>query len=314
MSRPIAEKLQQYVFPVLLAFASLSMVGASCGKKTSADPDQAQDVVHALDDADGLKNQNQGPKEPIKGVSLEGLDADKKALFDKLVDSLPSPCGKAHSLRTSANTDSSCKRALYAARYVAYLLGDEYDDSEIEELYGVRYKQKKEYKFDLKGRPHSGPEDAKVVVVEFFDYGCPACREVSKWFKEILADHPNDVVLYYKQFPLNGHANARPSAQTALAAHLQGKYVEMHELLFARQGRHTHSDLWSYARQLGLDMKKFEADFERVAPMVQADYDEGEKSDIMGTPTIYINGRMYDAPLSLGILEHWIEEEIAVRQ
>ena len=119
------------------------MVGASCGKKTSADPDQAKDVVQAMDDADGVKDP--GPKLPIKGVKLDSLDSDKKASFDKLVDSLVSPCGKAHSLRTSANTDASCKRALYAARYVAYLLSDEYDESEVKELYDIRYKDKKVY-------------------------------------------------------------------------------------------------------------------------------------------------------------------------
>lgn len=312
VSRTIVRELQRYVFPVLLAAASLSMVGASCGKKRSADPEEAKDVVKALDDATGIKDE--GPKKPISGVKLDQLDKDKKALFEKLVDSLPSPCGKAHSLRTSANADASCKRALYAARYVAYLLAEEYDESEIKDLYDARYKDKKVYHFELTGRPHSGPPDAKVVIVEFYDYECPACREVRGWLDDILTDHPNDAVLYYKQFPIAGHVHSRAAAQAALAAAAQGKFKQMHEILFARQGQHTHADLWGYARQLGLDMAKFETDYENAASMVQADYDEGDKADITGTPTIYINGRMYDAPLSRGILEHWVEEEIAVNQ
>jgi protein-disulfide isomerase len=303
-------ELQGYVFPVLLAVFALSLVGALCGEKSAADPKEAKRVIEALDDTE--TRASAGPREPIRGVDLGGLDSEEKARFDALVDSLSSPCGKAHSLRTSANSDKSCKRALFAARYVAFLIGEGDDDTAIRELYDGRYKQRKRHEFTLAGRPHKGPAEARVKLVEFYDYGCPACRHVAMWFQDFLSEHPNDMVLYYKQFPITGHLNTRAASQAALAAHKQGKFDKMHEALFAMQGRHGKADLWGYAKTLGLDMPKFEADYVAVAPMVQADYDEGDKAGVMGTPTIYINGREYDAPLAYEILKRWIEEELAV--
>ncbi len=308
MKRPAID-LQRHVFPALLTLTLAGSLGASCGKKPSANTDEAKHVVLAIDHAEGPET---GPKKPIAGVDLKELGDDQKARFDKLVDSLVSPCGKATSLRKAANTDPECKRALFAARYVAYLIGEAASDSEIRELYGDRYVDKKVHTFQLKNIPHAGPEDAPVVLVEFFDYECPACKAAVSLLDQLLDEFDGKLVIYFKQFPIEGHAHSVAASYAAIAAYKQGKYVQMHEALMADQTRHTKDELFETARGLGLDMTKFAADYAAADPVVLADKKEGVVAGVDHTPTFFINGRMYNDPITPELLKMWIEEEVGI--
>lgn len=132
--------------------------------------------------------------------------------------------------------------------------------------------------------------------------------------EEALSDFPNQVVLYYKQFPLPSHPDSGPAAMAALAAHDQGKFDAMHDILFARAPQHKESDLLGYAQSIGLDMKKFEASMQSAATRVRADMGEGNKAGIQGTPALFINGREYGGPAHPSYLKLWIEEELAVNR
>jgi predicted DsbA family dithiol-disulfide isomerase len=306
--------MQKLVFPVLLAIAVVALAGASCNDKSETTPVEAKEMVQALDTAQ--KKSEPVNRAPIAGVDISNLDANKQDRFYRLVGTLQSPCGQAHSLRASVESDVSCKRAPFAVRLVIALLGDEASDDDISEMYRNRYNPKARlYGFKLDDNvPHSGLPDAPVKLVEFFDFGCGGCKHFAPILKEAASAFSNEAVVYYKQFPLPSHPDSKGAAQAALAAGEQGKYIEMHELLFARAPSHKESDLKQYAASLGLDMGKFAADYEAMAARVKADQDEGNVSDVNGTPALFINGRMYDGPMHPGYIKMWITEELAVNR
>jgi protein-disulfide isomerase len=327
VTMPVSSHVQKYVFPVILAVSAIALGGSSCDKKSAANP-EAGEVVAAIDKAEDKDQAGAGastagqtqapaapqPTGPVPGVDVSKLDKAKAERFQSLANTLKSPCGKAHSLRTSLTEDTTCKRASFAARYVIEMLADEASDSEVKELSDLRYKETERKTFKLDGAPHSGAPDAPVKVVEFFDYGCPRCKEFGPILKEALAAFPDQAVLYYKQFPLPSHVNSKGAAQAALAAHEQGKFQAMHELLFARSPNHRKPELVEYAKAVGLDMARFEANFAAAQAKVEADVAEGDAAGINGTPTIFVNGKVYEGPAHPKYLGMWIEEELAVNR
>ncbi len=283
-------------------------LGASCGQRSSSNPDDAKNVLVAMDNAEP----DTGPKVPIKGVDLGELSDDQKARYEKLIDSLISPCGKTHSLRKSANTDGECRRALFAARYLVFLLEEAASDSEIREFYGNRYVEKRIHKFELEDVPHLGAADAKVAIVEFLDFQCPACRVSVPLLHVFIDEFDGEVVLYYKQFPIEGHRNAALAAMAAVAAYKQGKYQEMHERLLENPRNQSKPELFDHAKALGLDMARFTTDIAAVEAQVVAEKKEGIAAGVMATPTFYINGREYTDPIIPHLLKMWLDEEVAV--
>lgn len=341
----VSSHVQQYLFPVFLAISAIALGGSSCDKRSAANP-EADEVVAAIDKVEGNdpkpgqgkdphaghdhgdgKAQAAGtaaPKpaagpppssDPIPGVDVSKLDQDKAKRFFTLASTLPSPCGKAHSLRTSILEDTTCKRSSFAARYVIEMLADEAEDPQVKSFYEAHYKdQAAPRTFKLDGVPHSGAPDAPVKVVEFFDYGCPSCKQFVPILKEALGQFPDQAVLFYKQFPLPSHVLSKGAAQAALAAHQQGKFQQMHERLFARSPNHSRPELSQYAKEIGLDMARFEATFTAMLGKVEADLAEGNAAGVDGTPAIFINGKEYQGPAHPKYLAMWIEEELAVNR
>jgi protein-disulfide isomerase len=296
--------------------AALALLGlwAGCGKKNGVtEQDDYKDISKTFDESEPPPEK----RKPVEGAELGKLSDVDKQRFEKLVDSLPSPCGKSHSLRTSRNTDAECLRARYAIDYVISLIGDGANDDEVREMYQDRYaadaQEKKTFKLS-EAVPHAGPGDGRIVLVEFFDFGCPACQEFAPQLKEVIEAYPTDVVVYYKQFPLEAHEDSKGAAQGAIAAHKQGKYLEYHELLFANANAHKKDALVGYAKKLGLDMKKWETDYAAAESLVNADKHEGEESGVASTPTLYVNGRRYGGPLWAKYVKMSIEEELAVNR
>ena len=136
-----------------------------------------------------------------------------------------------------------------------------------------------------------GPSDAKVVIVEFSDFQCPACQYYSKEIEQVAANYPDKVKIVFRNFPLTYHENALPSALAAEAAGKQGKYYQMNKLLFAEQ-KLSEQDLIAYAKQLGLDMDKFNADrkSQEILDKINRDYQDGVATGLQGTPAFYLNG------------------------
>ena len=306
------------VLGTLLAVWSVGLLGASCDKKAASEPGPvgiAPPPDPKASSADAPPAKPKTPSEAVAGVDLGKLGDDKQASFHQLVDKLQSPCGKAESLRASVK-DPSCKRAAFAARYVARKLGEDLPPDVVSENYEARYVSDTKYGFDVREAPSIGPKTAAVTLVEFFDYGCPHCKLFSPILEDLAAEFPQDLVIYYKHFPLSGHPNSVPAAMGAVAATKQGKFRAMHKALFDSQDDQSPEKIEKMAAAAGCDMKRWKADLPGARARVDADHAEGEKAELRGTPQIYIMGRKWpeNDPLSPEELAEWVREEIAVNR
>jgi len=138
---------------------------------------------------------------------------------------------------------------------------------------------------------------AKVTLVEFGDYQCPACVVYHPLVKQLLTEFSGKVNFVFRNFPLSQHANAPISAYAVEAAGLQGKYWQMHDKVYESATDWVASTdaktiFIGYAGNLGLDMDKFRTDIDSsaVKDKVQKDTNDGNLINISATPTFYING------------------------
>jgi protein-disulfide isomerase len=315
--------LKRFIFPMLIALSALLFIGASCGKKDSnaTDPDGLVKAIDAAQKGSGTGSGTVTPgplnRDPIPGVDVSKLSEKEQTLFFEMADSLSSPCGKAHSLRTSVTTDKECKRAPFAAKYLALLVEAGAPKDVVKEFYGLHYDKVEPKKFDVdESMEHIGPPDAAIQIVEFFDYGCPHCAEFAPVIKESIAAFPDDIVIYFKHYVLGKFVGSELAAQAAIAAGKQKKFVEMHELLFEKQSMagHTKDKVFGYAESLGLNMKQFAADFETAKVQIEMDHALGEAVGVESTPAIFINGRDYKGPAVPDFMKLWLEEELAVNR
>jgi protein-disulfide isomerase len=132
-----------------------------------------------------------------------------------------------------------------------------------------------------------GPDDAPLVV-EYGDYECPYCARADALLAGL------DVRRLFRHFPVvSKHPRARVLAAAAEAAGRQGAYWEFHDSLYADQGRLDDPHLWARARDLGLDLDRFESDrrSEEVAARVDRDFRSGVRAGVTTTPTLFAGGR-----------------------
>ena len=142
--------------------------------------------------------------------------------------------------------------------------------------------------------PTLGNPDAKVTLVEFSDFECPACASFSPIVQRIVEDNRNDIKFGYRHFPLPQHLNSVSSAVAAVAAGEQGKFFEYGDKLFANQSALSDEDLIRYAQELGLDMAKFEKDIKNndLKQRVNDDTKLGLELKINSTPSFILNGTL----------------------
>ncbi len=295
----------------VLGATALFCVSASCQKEKGPAKEETK-AFKAFDKTFDATEPKPEERKPVVGVDTSKLEKPMQVKFESLLDTLPSPCGKAHSLRTSRNNDATCKRAPFGVDYAFELVKDGASVSEVKEYYALRFDETKAITFSLDpSSPHHGPTDAPVKMVEFYDYGCPACLRMKSVIEETLVDFETDVVIYYKQFPLSSHEDSPGAAQVALVANKQGKFDQMHALLFSNQHSHKLADLKGYAKEVGLNLDTLAAAMAAAKPLVDADRVEGEKIGVRGTPALYIDGRSYEGPSTAKYLKMWIKESLA---
>lgn len=139
--------------------------------------------------------------------------------------------------------------------------------------------------------PFVGPADAKVTVIEFFDFQCPVCRDVAPTFKQIIEKYKDRVKFVARDFPLSYHSFAQKASEAARCAHEQGKYWEYHDLII--EGNLDVDSLKQYAKDLGLNTTQFNdcLDSGKYSSEIQKDYNDGVSYRIAGTPTFFVNGK-----------------------
>lgn len=138
-----------------------------------------------------------------------------------------------------------------------------------------------------------GEAKAPVTIVEFSDFQCPFCGRAIPAIQQVEKEYKDKVKVVFKHNPLPFHANARPAALAAEAAKEQGKFWQMHDKLFSNQQALARENLVSYAKEIGLDVGKFEKSLDAKKGDTQIDKDlaDGQKAGVNGTPTFFINGR-----------------------
>lgn len=157
-----------------------------------------------------------------------------------------------------------------------------------------------------------GPAEAKVTIVEFSDFECPACKAAQPALDEVLNKYKDKIRFVYREFPLTQHTLAMGAAQAAEAAGLQGKFWEMHRVLFTKSPELSKDNLIKYAMELNLDAAKFAADMDSgiVQERIQQDLTDGRKVGLKVTPTFFINGTRFDGALSVEEFSKEIESRL----
>ncbi len=290
----------------LLAMASVLM-GASCSGGS-------QEQSSAEGQGAGAEHPAAGARvESVPGVDITELTGAERRIWVDIINEQLSPCGEAVSVArcaTSDQGDHACRRCVPAARYVARLIGEGYERSEIEDLYDMRYGHDTDVEVATDGFPTRGAVMARVTIVEFSDFQCPHCGHAHPILRQLLREFEGDVRLVFRNYPLPGHPRAVPAARAALAAGNQDKFWEMADLLFEHQDTLEDEDIDRYATELGLDMARFHTDIAspETQARVDADHDAGHNLDVEGTPTFFINGRRFHEPPSA--LANYVREEL----
>jgi protein-disulfide isomerase len=144
----------------------------------------------------------------------------------------------------------------------------------------------------IQGASARGPARASITVVEFADYQCPFCARAEGTVHALEQAHPGEVRLVFKNLPLPFHDHARIMARAALAAEEQGRFWEMHDRLFALAGPVDRTVLDGVARDLGLDVTRFDRDLDdpSVEARIAADEADAKSLGVKGTPTFFVDG------------------------
>ena len=161
-----------------------------------------------------------------------------------------------------------------------------------------------------------GPENAPVTLVEYGDYECPYCRQVVPIVKELRERFGDRLRYVFRHLPVStAHPDAQLAAEAAEAADAQGRFWEMHDLLYEHQGQLDKERLHRYAAELGLDMARFESELDErlYRSRVRDDFLGGIRSGANGTPSFFLNGVRYDGPWDLESLAAEIEKPLGVR-
>ena len=149
------------------------------------------------------------------------------------------------------------------------------------------------YKVPVGDADCKGPADALVTIVEFSEFQCPFCNRVLPTVKQINDTYGKDVRICFKHNPLPFHKDAPLASQAAIAAGKQGKFWEMHDKLFANQRALKAENIQAYAKEIGLDMGKFNTDLESdaVKNVIKQDQALATQIGARGTPNFFINGK-----------------------
>jgi len=243
-------------------------------------------------------------RENLAGVDFTGLDAAGKERALDLMNAQSCDCGCGMTIAQCRVQDPSCGHSpKLAAAIVAGVKAGNSDQVILASLKGAAQAPAnapaapvtpdKPVDISMDGARVKGNKNAPVTLVEFADYQCPYCVRAVPVVTQMLAKYPNDIQFVFKQFPLTSiHRFAQGAALASLAAERQGKFWEMHDLLFANSRALDEASLKKYAGDLGLDVARFEQDLKdpELAKNLEKDVQEGLRVGVNGTPSFFING------------------------
>lgn len=172
------------------------------------------------------------------------------------------------------------------------------------------------FEIQLDGHPTTENVDAPVTLVEFSDFECPYCSQMSTTLQRVREKYGDDVRRIFRQFPLNGiHPRAQKAAEASLCANDQGRFWEMMGRLFEKPLRLDVAALKSKAETLGVDSGTFDGclDSAKFAGQVALDIAAGARIGVNGTPAVFINGRPVQGNATFQTIALMVDEELAAR-
>ena len=161
--------------------------------------------------------------------------------------------------------------------------------------------------------PVMGPQNARVKIVEFYDYECPFCRRIQPALDEIREKYPDDVAIIHRHFPLQFHLNAYPAAIAAECADSQDRFEAYHGLLFEKQDSLAHLQWDRLAQAAGVPgLPRFRECVEQAIPSerIETDKDLAQALEIKSIPTLIVNGKLFTGTLSVDQLEKITQQAI----
>jgi protein-disulfide isomerase len=156
-----------------------------------------------------------------------------------------------------------------------------------------------------------GPASAPVTLIEYADFQCPFCRQASWVLRDIEDRFERDLQSVFRHFPLTEiHPLAMIAAEASEAAGAQGKFWEMHDMLFDNQPNFEPEELVAYATKLDLDVDAFTEDLasDRHREAIREDFMSGVRSGVNGTPCLFINGERFNGPAEESLLSRAIDD------
>ena len=162
-----------------------------------------------------------------------------------------------------------------------------------------------------------GDKEALSTLIEYSDFQCPACGSYYPIVKKVSEDLGAKVRFAYRHFPLPQHKNAKLAATVAEAAGKQGKFWEMHDLIFQNQSDWSEEKnaailFAKYAQELGLDLARFQTDIasDDIKAKIENDYKSGVKAGVNSTPSFFLNGKKMDNPRNYDEFKNAIEQTL----
>ncbi len=235
-----------------------------------------------------------------KGVDAKDLDEAEKKILAEILNEQFDPCGKSRSFAAALDAGDCAIAPKLANALVGYLQAGHAKKAAVGLLLKEIERLNTVVQIDTQGSPLRGPAQSKVIVIEFSDFECPFCRRAVDPLEKMQKQY--NFALYYKFFPLKlSHPNSEGAAKAAWAALQQGKFWELHDMLFKAEALDWPAVQKLAAKIPGLDSKKFVADFALPAAQafVDADLKAGDNAGVDGTPTFFVNGHKAETLLQV---------------
>lgn len=254
----------------------------------------------------------------LPGVDTSSLTQRELGKWREYVSELLAPCAdQPVSIAKCVTESRACNACLPAAKFLVERVRRGDARSQVEAAYRTRFSPEAVKSIDIAGSPTRGAAKPVVTVVEWADFECPFCAVAAPVLKKLVESHPEQVQLVFKHYPLSAHEHSENAARAAVAAQRQNKFWPLQQAMFdAQKSGLDEPNILKLAREVGLDIKGFEADLasESTADSVARDRKQADALGLDGTPMIYINGRHFTLEhFDLRQdLEPWVELEIAL--
>ena len=290
--RVMMSSLMILSFSLLMSCALSGDLREACAQETSPH------VTPTVDPAAGARDAM-----PETGIEALAIGAQRD--LTTLMKEGPCPCDPSQTMFQCIQA-RSCPAATGLARYGVELYKQGLGSDQVAEMIIKRFIAEftPPVEFKLEKTPWKGSKSAQITIVEFADFECPHCALMGNMLKEVLKQRPGAVKVYFKQFPLPFHKVAPIASQATLAAHRQGMFWPMHDLIFKHQAELSVDKITSFAEELNLNMMLFRSDLmsAEIRTQVEAEHAEGVKAGLQGTPTLFFNGKMYTGKPETGAI------------